>query len=121
MFFDREADNERGPKMSTTRRPKSTDAKASARRHEHEAEGGVAGALAGAALGGVGGPPGAVAGAVIGGVVGAVAAGVAEINSADRAAVEDELDEEAGASNERRVVPTRRVQSTRTPSAIRKT
>lgn len=105
--------------MTTTRRPKSTDTKASARRHEHEAEGGVAGALAGAALGGVGGPPGAVAGAVIGGVVGAVAAGVAEINSADRAAVEDELD--ADANNERRVVPTRRVQSTRTPSAIRKT
>jgi hypothetical protein len=49
-------------------------------------------------MGAVSGPPGAAAGAVIGGIIGAVAAGVLEKNSADRAAVERELDAEIGVS-----------------------
>ncbi len=70
------------------------EAKAASRRHEHEAEAGVAGALAGAALGALGGPPGAVAGAVLGGIVGTVASAVAETNLADREAIERALDAE---------------------------
>ncbi len=78
---------------------KSREAKASTLRHEHEAEAGVAGALTGAAaLGGVAGPPGAVAGAVIGGVAAAVAAVLVEKNHADRAAIDREIDAEAGVS-----------------------
>ena len=81
------------------KKPRTTrDAMASTRKHEHEAEGGVAGALAGAVIGAVGGPPGAAVGAVLGGIVGAVAAGVVETNSADRASLERELDAESAAT-----------------------
>ena len=77
---------------------KSQEQKAATRRHEHEAEGGVAGALAGAAMGAIAGPPGAVAGAVIGGIVGAMATGALERGEAERAAVDRELDAEIGVS-----------------------
>lgn len=88
----READMKK--KQTRTNR----EAKVATSRHEHEAEAGVAGALAGAAMGAIGGPPGAAAGAVIGGIVGAVAAGIAEKDSADRAALDRELDAEIGVS-----------------------
>lgn len=75
---------------------KSQTAKASKRRHQHEAEAGLGGALAGAAMGIIGGPAGAAVGAVIGGVVGAVTAGVSELNGDDLAAIDRELDADIG-------------------------
>ena len=81
-----------------TRRSQSKVAKGSARRHRHEAEGGVVGAIGGAALGAMAGPPGAAAGAVIGGVVGALTAGAAESNAIELAATEERLDRELGIS-----------------------
>lgn len=86
--------------MKTHHVQKSQEEKASTRRHEHEAEGGVAGALAGAAMGAVAGPPGAAAGAVIGGIVGAMAAGAVETGAAERAAVDRELDAEMGVAGD---------------------
>lgn len=84
--------------MKTPKKVKTQDQKDATRRHEHEAEAGVAGALAGAAMGAVAGPPGAAAGAVIGGVVGALAASAVEKDAAERTAEDRELDAEIGVS-----------------------
>jgi phage tail tape-measure protein len=84
--------------MNAKRQKQGKSSKASTKRHEHEAEGGVAGALAGATLGAIAGPPGAVVGAVIGGVVGALAAGAADSDSADRVAENSKLDAAIGVS-----------------------
>lgn len=84
--------------MKKSEGKKSSTEKAATRRHEHEAEGGVAGALAGAAMGAIAGPPGATAGAVIGGIVGAMAAGAVERDAAERAEVDRELDAVIGVS-----------------------
>ncbi|AKU99929.1 hypothetical protein AKJ09_06593 [Labilithrix luteola] len=66
------------------------------RRHEHEAEGGIAGALVGVAAGAIAGPPGMIAGAIIGAIVGALAAMALETETVLRAERERELDDTIG-------------------------
>ena len=85
--------------MKEKRKPKSKSERQAARKHRHEAGGGVIGALGGAGMGAlVAGPPGAAAGAVIGAAVGTLSAWAADANAEDLAATERRLDAEIGVS-----------------------
>lgn len=75
---------------------KTSDEKATTRRHVHEAEASVGGALVGAAVGAIAGPPGAIAGAIFGGLVGAMAATAAEDTATDRERTDAALDDVIG-------------------------